>query len=170
MKKFVLSGTAVFLALTLFAAPSGAQDADLISLSAGMYDAGDDNEAGDFRLEYRWGTPFFWMIKPWAGAEVTTDTSIWAGAGVLADIELADRLVLTPSFGVGFYDEGDSDLDLDYPVEFRSQLEISYKFDNENRVGISYGHISNASLGDDNPGVEILGLYWHVPVQQIFHN
>jgi hypothetical protein len=170
--------SAVALLATSTAIPSYAQDyyspnqgydSDLISLGAGFYDIGGDDSAGDFRLEYRWGSPFFWEIKPWAGGELTSDGSIWAGGGVLADFDVADHLVITPSFGIGLYNQGSSDLDLDYPIEFRSQIEAGYRFDNDNRIGIQFGHISNASLGDDNPGVEILGLYWHIPTNQVFH-
>lgn len=140
---------------------------DLLSLSTGLYDVGDDDEAVDFRLEYRWGQPFFWHLKPWAGAEVTSDTSVWAGGGVLLDLNVADRLWITPSFGAGLYDEGDSDLDLGHPIEFRLQIEASYEFNNQNRVGVAFSHLSNADLDDNNPGSEILSLYWHLPINQI---
>jgi len=33
---------------------------------------------------------------------------------------------------------------------------------NENRIGLSFGHISNANIGDNNPGVEILSLSYQV--------
>ena len=34
---------------------------------------------------------------------------------------------------------------------------------NKNRIGISFSHISNANLGDKNPGVEILSFSYHIP-------
>ena len=53
---------------------------------------------------------------------------------------------------------------MDDSVEFLSQLELGYLFDNNHRIGIAGGHISNAGLGDRNPGTEILNVYYHIPV------
>ena len=68
----------------------------------------------------------------------------------------------TPSFGFGYYNNG-SGKNLGNDLQFRSTLEISYELQNKNRLGISYGHISNANLGDKNPGVEILSLSYQIP-------
>ena len=40
-------------------------------------------------------------------------------------------------------------------VQFRTTIEFSYELKNKNRIGFSFGHISNANLGDKNRGVEI---------------
>ena len=48
-------------------------------------------------------------------------------------------------------------------IEFRTTLEVSYQLKNSNRIGLSFGHISNANLGNKNPGVEILSLSYHIP-------
>lgn len=140
-----------------------------LSLGVGVYDVtqGDDR-ATDFRVEYRHDEALFWKIKPWGGVEATTDGSIWAGVGILADMKLAQNIYLTPSFGAGLYARGSSHKDLDNALEFRSQLEAGYEFDNTHRLGVAFGHISNAGLGDDNPGTEILNLYYHVPVGSMF--
>ncbi len=86
----------------------------------------------------------------------------------MLDLELAENFYAVPSFGAGFYEEGDSDKDLDYFLEFRSQIELAYEFQNQQRLGVAFGHISNAGLGDENPGTEILNLYYHVPVDGLF--
>jgi hypothetical protein len=31
-------------------------------------------------------------------------------------------------------------------------------------LSLAFGHISNASIGTDNPGVEILNLYYSLPL------
>ena len=69
---------------------------------------------------------------------------------------------LTPSFGFGYYDDGDGKK-LGNEIEFRTTLEISYQLKNSDRVGISFGHISNANIGDKNPGVEIINLSYQKP-------
>ena len=70
----------------------------------------------------------------------------------------------TPSFGAGFYDNG-SGKNLGNDLQFRTSLELSYKLKSNNRVGISISHISNANLGDKNPGVEILSISYHIPLK-----
>jgi len=142
-------------------------DPSYLVFGAGYYDiVKQDDEAADFRLEYRHDEKF-WIFKPWAGIEATSDGAFYGAVGVLVDIDLGDRVVLTPSFGAGYYEEG-SGKDLGHEIEFRSQIELSYRLDNRARLGLAFSHISNASLGDDNPGVEILNVYYALPFDSLF--
>lgn len=139
----------------------------VISGGIGWYDLVDsDDEAVDFRLEYRHGEDFLWL-KPWGGLEVTTDGSVWGGVGVLVDFTFFDRVVLTGSFAPGLWSEGGGK-DLGHVVEFRSQAELGYQFENQSRLSVAFSHTSNASLDDTNPGVEVLNLYYHLPLDVIF--
>ncbi len=147
------------------AAPARADgdDPPFLVFGAGYYDMNkQDNTAVDFRLEYRHGEKF-WIFKPWVGVEGTSDGAFYGAAGVLIDVYFGKRVVLTPSFGAGLYAEG-SGKDLGHAVEFRSQIELSYRFDDRSRLGVAFSHISNASIGDDNPGVEILNVYYSLPL------
>ena len=163
---------AAFLALALSAGPSYAQespDTAFLSFGLGVWDvAQQDDTATDFRVEYRHNESLFWKIKPWGGVEGTTDGTLWAGGGLLADFKPADNIYITPSIGVGLYAHGSSDKDLDSPIEFRSQIEGGYQFMGGSRLGVAFGHMSNADLGDDNPGSEVLNLYYHMPVENLF--
>lgn len=175
MKKYL---SLAALVLTCFTAPAIAQDTmlgegdtntDYLSVGVGVWDiTQDDDMATDFRLEYRDGDSLFWEIKPWGGLEVTTDGSVWAGAGILADLNITPNIYIVPSFGVGLYAQGSNDKDLGSPLEFRSQLEGGYQFMNGHRLGLAFGHISNADIGSDNPGTEILNLYYHIPTDELF--
>ena len=40
---------------------------------------------------------------------------------------------------------------------------LDFELENKNRLGLSFGHISNVNLGDKNPGVEIISLSYQVP-------
>jgi len=142
-------------------------DPSFLSLGIGAYDVfqGDDS-AVDFRLEYRHGKRL-WLFKPWAGIEGTSDGAIYGMAGVLVDVFFGRRIVVTPSFGAGAYFEGDGK-DLGSTIEFRSQVEIAYRFNDRSRLGVALSHISNASIGDDNPGTEIVTLYYSIPLHRIF--
>lgn len=151
---------------------AGEDDSALISVGAGYFDAlraikdDDADDAADFRLEYRHNEKF-WIFKPWAGIEATSEGGIWGGAGVLVDIYFGKNIVLTPNFGVGAFEEGDG-LDLDSVIEFRSQIELAYRFEDRSRLGFAFSHISNAGIGDDNPGVEIATIYYHLPLEKLF--
>ncbi len=78
-------------------------------------------------------------------------------AGVYYIFYLYDIIVITPSFAPGLYLENESKK-LFYPIEFRSQIEVSVKLLDNTRIGFSFNHISNAGLGDENPGVESVAV------------
>ena len=90
------------------------------------------------------------------------------GAGVLVDIYLGRRFVLTPSFAPTWWRGKTDTLDLGYPLEFRSQMELSYRFNDRSRLGLAISHYSNASLGDTNPGTETVSVYYSIPLNVLF--
>ena len=161
---FTLLAAAIFM---FGVTPAKAGEGDLLSLGVGYYDINDNEDAADFRVEYRWDEQLLWVIEPWVGVEATSDGAFYGVAGLLADIQIGDHFLITPSFGAGLYTDGDGK-DLGNTVEFRSQLELGYLFDNNHRIGIAGGHISNAGLGDRNPGTEILNVYYHIPVGSVW--
>lgn len=157
--------TAIAMATAMMAPPASAQEPSFLSVGIGWYDINDDQDAIDLRVEYRSKAKFLGFVKPWVGVEITSDAAAYGVVGVLADIYFGRRFVLTPSFGAGVYADGDGK-DLGSAIEFRSQLELGYRFDNRSRMSLAFGHISNAHLTDQNPGSEILTLYYHVPLDR----
>ena len=164
-------GPILALAASLGAASLGAaaparadgDDPSFLVFGLGYYDMNkQDDTAVDFRLEYRHGEKF-WIFKPWVGVEGTSDGAFYGAVGVLVDVYFGTRVVLTPSFGAGLYANG-SGKDLGHAVEFRSQIELSYRFDDRSRLGVAFSHISNASIADENPGVEVLNIYYSLPL------
>ncbi len=150
-----------------FATQARADDPAFISFGAGAYDWNRQKDEGaEFRLEYRSDTKF-WHFKPFFALAATSTAQGFLGAGVLIDVFLGRRLVVTPSFAPHLYVGGNNKLDLDYPLEFRSQLELAYRFDDRSRLGIAVSHYSNASLGDTNPGTESAMIYYSVPIGKI---
>ena len=146
---------------------AGEDDPAFITLGLGYFDVNKQEDgAADIRLEYRHGEKFL-FLKPWAGIEGTSDGALWGGAGFLLDIYFGRRVVLTGSTSVGAYAQGDGK-DLGHVIEFRSQAEIAYRFDDRSRLGVAISHHSNAGLDDRNPGVEVLTLYYSVPLNRIF--
>lgn len=144
-----------------------AEDPDFISFSAGAFDFNRQKDQGaEFRLEYRSDFKFL-FLKPFVALAGASSGHGFLGAGVLFDTYWGRRVVTTLSFAPHVYIGGDDDLDLDYPLEFRSQLEIAYRFDDRSRLGLAVSHYSNASLGDSNPGTETLSIYYSIPLSNI---
>ena len=81
---------------------------------------------------------------------LTADSASYLYTGVQAEYNIG-KLNLTPSFTPGLYHEGDGK-DLGHLVEFKSELQLSLDLSPSTEFGFSYNHISNASLGDKNPG------------------
>ena len=142
------------------------------------FDGTSSNYATDFRFERRFDNSLinigpeednFFYLKPFAGIEVTTDSAFYILGGIYLDDNIGELIygqeskwVFTPSFAIGYYDDGDGKK-LGNDVEFRTTFELSYQLKNLDRIGISFGHISNANLGDKNPGVEILNISYQIP-------
>ncbi len=147
--------------------PARADDPAFFAFSAAWYDVyHQDDSAIEARIEYR-SDRKFWIFKPFGGLMATSDLAAYGFVGALVDVYFGRRLVLTPSFAAGLYHDGDG-TDLGFPVQFRSQLEIAYRFDDRSRLGLSYNHLSNAGLDDRNPGVESLAITYSIPTTDFF--
>jgi hypothetical protein len=146
-----------------------ADDPAYVTVGGGGFNVTDSGPGGeasaDFRLEYRHDESFLWL-KPWAGLELTGDGGVWGGGGVAFDVAVSERIVATVSTGVGAYGRG-SGKDLGAVTEFRSQLELGYRFPDRSRLTAAFGHLSNAGIGESNPGAETATLYYHVPLRNL---
>ena len=155
-----------FLATAGTVVAQAEDEPDFLSFGAGWYDFNDNQDAADFRFEYRSNYKVLGFVKPWAGVEFTSDRAAFGIVGIHTDFFFGRRIVLTPSFGVGAYADGDGK-DLGNTIEFRSQIELGYRFDDWSRLSLAVSHISNAGLGDSNPGTEIATVYYHIPLRKL---
>lgn len=146
--------------------PAHADDPAFVSVGLGSYDWNRQKDQGvEARIEYRHDKKLLGLVKPFvAVAGSNSSNSFFIGAGVLMDVYFGKRVVVTPSFAPHYYNGGNTKLDLDYPLEFRSQLEVAYRFDNRSRLGLAVSHYSNAGLGTTNPGTESALVYYSIPV------
>ena len=94
---------------------------------------------------------FLGNASPITGGFITANSAIYVYTGVEWNYTLSDKLKFTPSFAPGIYHEGDGK-DLGHILEFKTEIQFSYKYSENTNFGVSYNHISNASLGDKNPG------------------
>jgi len=165
--KTIAASLALAGVLSTFGAVSAqAEDPAFVSIGVGAYDWNRKKDPGaEVRLEYRHNEKILDLFKPFvAVAGSNSSNTFFVGAGILMDIYFGKRFVVTPSFAPHYYNGGNTKLDLDYALEFRSQLEFAYRFDDRSRLGMSVSHYSNASLGKTNPGTESALLYYSVPV------
>jgi hypothetical protein len=90
-------------------------------------------------------------VSPITGGFITENSAAYIYTGIEWNVDMGGGLTFTPSFAPGLYHEGDGK-DLGHVLEFKSEVQFSYTSSNKTSFGVSYNHVSNASLGDKNPG------------------
>ena len=93
---------------------------------------------------------FLGNLSPITGAIITADNASYFYTGVQANYKMG-KLNIVPSFTPGYYNKGNGK-DLGHALEFKSEVQLSLDLPKESQFGFSYNHLSNASLGDKNPG------------------
>ena len=125
------------------------------SVYTGMFDFSDDGKKASLigfqhQDENLNRDTFLGNLSPITGAMITADNASYFYTGVQAEYKIGS-LNLTPSFAPGYYSQGDGK-DLGHALEFKSEVQVSLDLPKDSRFGFSYNHLSNASLGDKNPG------------------
>ena len=93
---------------------------------------------------------FLGTLSPITGIMLTADSTGYIYTGIQAQYKIG-KLNITPSFTPGLYSQGDGK-DLGHPIEFKSEVHLSLDMAKDSQLGFSYNHLSNASLGEKNPG------------------
>jgi len=112
--------------------------------------------------EYRFGD-VLWIISPFVGTFGTAKGAFYGYGGFGFDINFFQRFVATPSAAVGYFTPG-TGINLGAHTEFREGAEFAYRFDNLSRLGVGLYHMSNAGIGKQNPGVELVTLILTMPL------
>ena len=154
-KKVSLFIVILFAATKLFAVEEVNTNNHQLNYFAGNFDFSDDKQKAiliglQHQDENLNRDTFLGNLSPITGFLFTADNAGYIYTGVQAQYKLG-ALNLTPSFTPGIYHEGDGK-DLGHLIEFKSELQISLDLSKTSELGFSYNHISNASLGDKNPG------------------
>jgi hypothetical protein len=164
----------LYVAIAAIAASIAAENTVLagepafLSVGAGIYDVNDSETTAEGRVEYRFSeNNKLWHFTPFVGLMATAEGATYGYGGIGLDLFFGNRWVLTPNFAAGLYGNGDGK-DLGHAVEFRSGVELAYRFDNRSRLGLTFHHISNAGLDEQNPGTESVLLVFSMPFGTVF--
>ena len=126
-----------------------------LNFFTGMFDFSDDKQAaGVFGLQHQnddlFRDSFLGKISPITGGFITEKSAFYFYTGAQAEYDLG-LFKFTPSFAPGYYNSGDGK-DLGSVLEFKTEVQLSLNLSDSTEFGMSYNHISNASIGDKNPG------------------
>jgi len=126
-----------------------------LNLYTGMFDFSDHKQkAGVLGMEHQtenlYRNTILGKLSPITGGFLTENSAAYLYTGVQAEYDIG-MFTITPSFAPGYYHEGNGK-DLGHPLEFKSEVQMTFNLSDSTHLGMSYNHISNASLGTKNPG------------------
>ena len=152
LKRLSIFFAIFFTATKLFAAENISHQYNFFT---GNFDFSDDKQSAllvgfQHQNENLERNTFLGNISPITGGFITEKSAVYVYTGFEWNIDMG-ALTFTPSFAPGFYYKGDGK-DLGHVLEFKSEIQFSYDLSKSSKIGVSYNHISNASLGDKNPG------------------
>jgi len=161
MKKFALNTLTVLFTLCFLNFASIADEMinepneTELNIFTGLFDFSDHKQkAGLVGLQHQneelFRKSFLGKLSPITGGFLTENNAFYLYSGVQAEYDVG-FLTVTPSFAPGYYNYGDGK-DLGHPLEFKSEVQLSFNLSETSHLGMSYNHISNASLGSKNPG------------------
>lgn len=99
-------------------------------------------------------------VRPWISVESNPDGTASGMSGVLVDVPFGS-FVFTPSLGAGYGNR--SALEPAAGMEFRSQLELGYEFENKSRFTLGYSRITGAGSNENRDPNNVFGLFYRVP-------
>ena len=153
LRKIILFFVIFFTVTKLIAAENKTHQFNFFT---GNFDFSDDKQAAmlvgfQHQNENLNRDTFLGNISPITGGFVTENSTVYIYTGFEWNVDMGSGLTFTPSFAPGLYHEGDGK-DLGHILEFKSEVQLSYALSEDTNIGLSYNHISNASIGDKNPG------------------
>ena len=155
-KKLSLFLFILLFATKLFAAEEIKNNVNQLNFFTGNFDFSDDKQSAylvgfQHQDENLNRDTFLGNVSPITGGFVTENSAAYVYTGIEWNMDMGQKIIFTPSFAPGLYHEGDGK-DLGHVLEFKSEVQLSYTASENTSFGVSYNHVSNASLGDKNPG------------------
>jgi len=158
MRKFILNLMIALMSLS-YQGFSNAEEIKSneteLNFFTGMFDFSDHKQkAGIIGIQHQnddlFRDSFLGRLSPITGGFLTENNAIYLYTGAQAEYDFG-MFTITPSFAPGYYNSGNGK-DLGHALEFKSEVQMSLNLSDSTEFGMSYNHISNASLGDKNPG------------------
>jgi hypothetical protein len=162
----LLAARPVAAQMVTFGSPG---DPPRVALGGGVFDVLPDSKKPNaervlmVESEYRFGD-VLWIFSPFVGVMGTVQGAFYGYFGFGFDINFPYHLVLTPTAAAGYFEPGHG-LDLGAWWEFRTGAELDYRFADQRRLGVGFYHISNAGIGKENPGQEMVNVVFTVPLR-----
>jgi len=157
MKKIISNILVILMTLCFFNFSSLSDETKNTEINAftGLFDFSDDKQkAGLFGLQHQndelYRNSFLGKLSPITGGFLTENSAVYLYSGVQSEFDLG-FMSITPSFAPGYYNSGNGK-DLGHALEFKTEVQVSFDLSKDSHLGMSYNHISNASLGTKNPG------------------
>ena len=158
MRKFILNILVTLMCLSCFSFSNAEEiksNETELNFFTGMFDFSDHKQkAGIIGIQHQnddlFRESFLGRLSPITGGFLTENNAYYLYTGAQAEYDLG-IFTITPSFAPGYYSSGDGK-DLGHALEFKSEVQMSLNLSDSTQFGMSYNHISNASLGDKNPG------------------
>ena len=159
MRKFVFNILVALISFS-FLSFTYAEDKKLnqteLNLFTGMFDFSDHKQkAGLFGLQHQNDELFIRssrgvIYSPITGGFITGNNAFYLYTGIQAEYKIGS-FIINPSFAPGYYGMGNGK-DLGSVIEFKTEVQLAFDLGESTHLGMSYNHLSNASLGDKNPG------------------
>ncbi len=154
LKKFILCLIILFMATRLVASENN-ETRNQLNFYTGNFDFSDNKQKAlligfQHQDENLSRNTFLGNVSPITGGFITENSAAYIYTGIEWNVDMGG-MIFTPSFAPGLYHEGDGK-DLGHVLEFKSEVQLSYESSENTSFGVSYNHVSNASLGDKNPG------------------
>ena len=155
-KKLSLFLVILFSATKLFAVEEIKNNGHQVNYFTGNFDFSDDKQSSylvgfQHQNDNLNRDTFLGNVSPITGGFITENSAAYIYTGIEWNVDIGNKMLFTPSFAPGLYHEGDGK-DLGHVLEFKSEVQLSYASSKNTSFGVSYNHVSNASLGDKNPG------------------
>tara|TARA_X000000368_G_C22845200_1_gene629501 strand:- start:37 stop:603 length:567 start_codon:yes stop_codon:yes gene_type:complete len=114
-----------------------------INIFGGVFDFSDDKQraalAGfQHQNDDLFRESFVGKVSPITGGFLTENNAFYLYSGIQSEYEMGP-LTITPSFAPGYYNYGDGK-DLGYPLEFKTEVQVTFDLSKSTHMGMSYNH------------------------------
>ena len=149
MKLTIKFVTILYISLNLCSFSYSEERTNGYNFYTGMFDFSDDKKRSTlFGVEHQnenlYQRYFSWKSVTYNRFHDYEANAAYVYTGIEANYDLG-VFKFTPSFAPGIYSQGDGK-DLGHPLEFKSEVQLSMDLGETTNFGMSYNHVSNASL------------------------